>query len=159
MSFEDKTNTHDIDVSETPASNHDINFEQVKPGLDFFSTTGYRLMAVEMLIESVQDLKKFPDSETSEYQKNWLLGIEDAGLITGTFCIEAVAGDGVDIQEASIKFLAAAEKDPDGLLRALQNAKTRIRNGEECVAEDPDRIEEYIINHPAVSAQRQRQAG
>lgn len=60
-------------------------------GSDFFSETGYRLLALQLLKDAVSEIARDPLSDAAFDQELWLKGRTDCA-ITAEICLEAVAG-------------------------------------------------------------------
>lgn len=128
------------------------------PNADYFSFTGHRRLALEMLIESVAAIKKNPDSEESQFERRWLLGVESDCPISAPMCFEAVAGCGIDFNDVSNNFQAALQRSPETLLNALTTVRGKINAGdfditEPCLVDTPD----FSLSIPF--EYRQRSAG
>ena len=99
-----------------------------QPGLDHFSGIGHRLLAVDMLTESLRVLAEDPQSAEAVHERNWLLGVGDSA-VPASFCFDAISSGGVDALVAAQTFIKACGEDPAGLKRALQKASSSIRFG------------------------------
>lgn len=125
---------------------------------DYFSSTGHRRLALEMLIDAVTVIKKDPDSKESQYERRWLLGVESNCPISAPMCFEAVAGCDIDVGDVSRNFLYVLQSNPDTLLNALTTVRKKIDNG------DFDITDSYLVEMPDYSLAipfdyRQRSAG
>jgi hypothetical protein len=66
-------------------------FEPVPAGMDYFVSTGYRKLALELLADAVTEIARDPDSPEAAAERAWLEGQGDSQL-SAQLCMEAVAG-------------------------------------------------------------------
>ena len=111
-----------------------------KNSSEYFLHTGFRQLALEMLIESARTIVNEPHSEASAFQYRWLLGhneLSAAGLVIdkqiafdSTFCFCSLAGDDdISTQLAAEKFIHALETDASAMIAALLKSRTHLAQG------------------------------
>jgi len=116
-------------------------FEPVPAGMDYFVSTGYRKLALELLADAVAEIARDPTSADADAQRAWLRGHDDSQL-SAQLCMEAVAGSKnegglgrlyklvLDEPQAALKLMRRAISTFDSVLDAPEDT-----TGEHHIAE------------------------
>lgn len=124
---------------------------KASPGEDFFSKVGYRLLCVDMLLETVKTIRSAPNSIEAQIERDWLMGVRNPEFSPG-MCFEAVGGDGVDPEVAQNVFVKALAENPEMLESSLRIAYSKIENREFDYAVDD--FFEATVRHSVTSSPR-----
>lgn len=87
-------------------------------GVDYFTNSGYRRLALAMLEDAVSEIAKNGDTSAACLQRAWLAGETDSA-ITAQMCIEAVGGPS---ETGLQKLRDLVSTDPQAAQRALRAA-------------------------------------
>lgn len=96
---------------------------------DVFSDTGHRRLALDLLIDAAVTVTTQPESDNGKYEYDWLLGIENDGVVTANDCFVSVAGCDIDVTLTRGNFMTALGRDPAALLKALKGARYKLSAG------------------------------
>ncbi len=95
---------------------------------DFFEQTGERLMAIDLLLDSISILKNAGETEAQRDECQWLRG-EKSSLVSAKQCFVTLGGSWI-ASAAPLRFIAHARENPEALKAALLVARSAIRRGE-----------------------------
>lgn len=103
------------------------NFRSSAPlEMDFFMRSGFRHLALDMLIDSARTVANRPNSAEAQYEYQWLRGKGYITPLAAADCFDFISDETIDSKTASENFIRQLNTDANALLDALLSAKARL---------------------------------